>query len=325
MMVVNIEQIGKNIYRIPVPIPFPMKYIYCYMVRGADGWSLVDAGFHNTEAIEAWEQVLKQMNVRYEQIHSIYFTHFHPDHFGLAGWMQERTGAKAYISKEDFAMAQRVWGKNSSQAEQIGEMCRKNGTPEDLADEIEESMRSLAKHVTFPELTILEDDEVILGERKWEVIPTPGHSDGHICFYQREERLLLAADHILDKITPNISIWPGSSKNPLGNYISSLEKIQQLKVDLALPAHGALIERVDDRISEIIQHHQKRLDQIFRLAKDGRTAYDIAQDLFQHKSLNSHQWRFAIAETLSHLEYLVFTGQIKKENRNDIVFYKQNK
>ena len=321
----NIEQIEEKIYRIPIPVPFPMKYVYCYLFQEADGWSLVDAGFHYPDAVDTWKQVFKQLSVNPKNIRSIYLTHFHPDHFGLAGWMQELTGAKVFISKEDYVMAERVWGQNSRQASRVGAICRQNGVPDSLAAQIEENMKKLSKHVTpLPSLTVLEEKEVTLGGKTWRVIPVPGHSDGLVNFYQPEQRLLLAADHVLDKITPNISLWPGCRPNPLKDYFSSLNKIDELDIKLVLPAHGAVIHQIQERISEIRLHHEKRLNQMFSLAKDGQTAYKIASELFQHKKLSPHQWRFAIAETLAHLEYLVSMNQLIKGERNGIIFYKHN-
>ncbi|BCU80609.1 MBL fold metallo-hydrolase [Polycladomyces abyssicola] len=321
----NIQQIEENIYRIPIPVPFPMKYIYCYLFRASDGWNVVDAGFNYPPAIETWLQVFADLDVEPKQIRSIYLTHFHPDHFGLAGWMQELTGAPVFISAEDFAMADRVFGPDSKQANRVAIMCRENGVPADLADKIEQNMEKLRAHVLpLPNLTILTDHEVTLGGDIWKVISTPGHSDGLICFYQPEKRLLLAADHILDKITPNISLWPDSRSNPLQDYLNSLNKVRSLDVLLTLPAHGEVIDNLSSRIDEIISHHERRLIQMLDLAKEGQSAYQIADGIFGHKNLTPHQWRFAIAETLAHLEFLVSGQKLVKVKNRGIIQYQAN-
>ncbi len=319
---VNIEAVGDNIFRIPVPVPFPMKYVYCYLFRETDGWSLVDAGFHYPDAVDAWEEVFRKLGVNRQHIHSIYVTHFHPDHFGLAGWMQQQTGAKVWMSREDYAMAERVWKKRSDQANQVGVVFRQHGVPDELAKQIEESMQKLSKHVMpLPSLTILENDEVILGQRRWKVIAVPGHSDGLINFYQPELKCLLVSDHVLERITPNISVWPGSHPNPLQQYFSSLHKVRHLDVAIALPAHGTVIGHLRERIDEIIKHHEKRLDYMKSLASDGKTAYEVAYAVFVHKPLTPHQWRFAIAETLAHLDYLASLDELVKEEREGVIVY----
>jgi glyoxylase-like metal-dependent hydrolase (beta-lactamase superfamily II) len=319
----DIEHISKEIYRIPIPIPFPMKYVYCYMFRENTGWSIVDTGLNYPPAIEAWREVFNRLKVNPKSIHSIYLTHFHPDHFGLAGWMQDITGAKVFISEKDFHMAKRVWSEHSEQASRVGEMCRINGVPEKLMDEIVENMQKIQKHVwPLPDLTILKEEEITLGKEKWQVLSAPGHSDGLICFYQPEKKWLIAADHILDKITPNISLWPGANPNPLGNYLHSINKMQFMDVCLTLPAHGKLIDDLSGRIQQLNNHHQKRLDDIYVLAKDGKNAYQIALTIFQHKNLTAHQWRFAIAETMAHLEFLVYGNKLVKEKEQGIIIYR---
>ncbi|MBS2770847.1 MBL fold metallo-hydrolase [Anoxybacillus rupiensis] len=322
MLMVNIEIIQDHMYRIPVPVPFPMKYVYCYLFREADGWSIVDAGFHYPDAIDTWEKAFQQLHVDRRQIHSIYLTHFHPDHFGLAGWMQRQTGAQVWISREDYAMAERVWEERSDQSEQVGEAFRQHGVPDELVSQIEESMQKLAQHVMpLPSLSILNHDEVILGQKQWKVIEVPGHSDGLINFYQPELRYLLVSDHVLERITPNISVWPGSHPNPLKRYVSSLHRVKELDVAIAFPAHGEVIRYLRQRVDDILRHHEKRLHHMKSLASEGKTAYEVAFAVFGHKSLTAHQWRFAIAETLAHLDYLVSRGELQKEKRNGSVVY----
>jgi len=173
----------------------------------------------------------------------------------------------------------------------------------------------------FPVLTILDHHEIVLGQRRWTVIPVPGHSDGLVSFYQPESRQLLVSDHVLDRITPNISVWPGAHPNPLEQYFSSLRKVEELDVDVALPAHGAVIRQFRERIGDIFRHHEQRLQKMKALTKGGCTAYEVANLVFGHKPLTAHQWRFAVAETLAHLEYLRSIGQVQKEEYHDVIVY----
>ncbi|EQB94916.1 lactamase [Geobacillus sp. A8] len=324
MTQIEMEWIGDEMYRVPIPVPFPMKYVYCYVGRETDGWSIVDVGFRYPEAISAWEAVFRQLGIKPRHVQAIYITHFHPDHFGLAGWMQQQTEAPVWISEPDYAMAERVWGEESVQASEVGAMFRRHGVPDELVTDIEESMWKLSLRVSpFPVLTVLDRSEIVLGQRRWAVIPVPGHSDGLISFYQPESRQLLASDHVLDRITPNISVWPGAYPNPLEQYFASLRKVEELEVDVALPAHGAVIRQFRERISDIFRHHEQRLQKMKTLATSGRTAYEVAHLVFGHKPLTVHQWRFAVAETLAHLEYLVSVGELQKEEHRHAIVYRQ--
>lgn len=160
--------------------------------------------------------------------------------FGLAGWMQQQTGAPVWISEPDYAMAERVWGEESVQTGEVAALFRRHGVPDGLVADIEESMEKLSLRVSpFPVLTVLADDEIVIGQRRWTFIPVPGHSDGLVSFYQPESRQLLVSDHVLDRITPNIGVWPGAHPNPLEQYFVSLRNVEALHVEVALPAHGA--------------------------------------------------------------------------------------
>jgi glyoxylase-like metal-dependent hydrolase (beta-lactamase superfamily II) len=60
----------------------------------------------------------------------------------------------------------------------------------------------------IPELKTLEDgDAVSVGDYQFRCVETPGHTMGHICLYEPTQKLLVAGDHILIDITPNIQCW----------------------------------------------------------------------------------------------------------------------
>ncbi|MBA4538624.1 MBL fold metallo-hydrolase [Bacillus aquiflavi] len=320
----NVEKIDVNGYRIGIPVPFPMKYVYCYLFEHVDGYVLIDAGFNDRNAKAAWKQFFQQCNIHAKKIKTIYLTHFHPDHAGLAGWMQQLTGADVYMHEIDLNMINQVWGEDSLQTKLVEEMNLNHGVPRQLSADISIHMDLIAHHVhPLPQIKPLMTEEVEFGGKTWEVIHTPGHSNGHICFYQKEKGLLISGDHILDKITPNISLWPGASNTPLHDYIQSLRKIKELHVEKAFPGHGDIINRVNERIEQLIHHHKVRLKEMEELAHH-QTAYQVADHIFAKKKLSPHQWRFAIAETIAHLEYLSFENKLKKENTNPIRYEKIN-
>ncbi|BBW96363.1 MBL fold metallo-hydrolase [Geobacillus icigianus] len=319
-----VETIGEGMYRVPIPVPFPMKHVYCYVYQEADGWSIVDVGFRDREAMRAWESAFRELGIKPRHVRAIYLTHFHPDHFGLAGWMQQQTEAPVWISAPDYHMAERVWGEEGIQAGEVAALFRRHGAPEELTAEIEKDMWKLSMRVSpLPVLTVLDASDIVLGQRRWTIVPVPGHSDGLISFYQPELRQLIASDHVLDRITPNIGVWPGADPNPLQQYFTSLRKVEELEVDIAWPAHGRAIHQFRERVSAIVRHHGQRLQAIKALATARVTAYDIARRLFDHKRLTPIQWRLAIAETLAHLEYLVSTGELEKEEHQRTIFYEQ--
>ncbi|KMK77195.1 MBL fold metallo-hydrolase [Alkalihalobacillus pseudalcaliphilus] len=300
----NIEKIEERGFRVGVPIPFPMRYMYSYLLKDYEHYVLIDVGLNNKEAKDYWLAVFAELQIEPTMIKTIYLTHFHPDHSGLAGWMQELTGAELFMHEIDKKMLEQVFATDSNQSALLKDMFVNYGVPNQLSEDIQAHMDQLAKYVQpLPKIQCIREKIVINGQ-SWEVIHSPGHSDGHICLYQRDDRLMIVGDHLLDKITPNISVWPHASQKPLHEYMESLYKIKKLEVELILSAHGSLITDHKLRADEIIRHHQKRLAKIEQLSY-GQTAYQIAEQLFAHKKLTAHQWRFAIAETIAHIVYLV--------------------
>jgi len=181
-------------------------------------------------------------------------------------------------------------------------------------------MRNIIRVPPHDVITQVEDGEVIdlVGER-YSVIWTPGHSDGHICLFRERDGVFLAADHVLPRITPNIGLYSERDRvNPLGDYLNSLEKVAHLSASIVLPGHGEPFADLAGRTAEIIEHHRQREMEILALLKKGHQhAYELAEQLFGHRWNNSEARRMAVAETLSHLEHLRYSGQVDQEHTTD--------
>ena len=133
--------------------------------------------------------------------------------------------------------------------------------------------------------------------------------------------VLVAGDHLLPTITPAVGLYPDSRPDPLGDYLESLERIAALGLHLALPGHGEPMEDPRARAREIIEHHRERLDETAdALGAEPRTGYDVSYPLFGAE-LDPAARRFAVAETLSHLERLVRDGAAQRHDDDRVVSY----
>ncbi|WP_093043113.1 MBL fold metallo-hydrolase [Thalassobacillus cyri] len=320
----NFTKVEGGGYRIGIPVPFPMQYVYCYLLPKEDAFVLIDTGYNYRKAREAWEEVFRELSLSPGRIEAIFVTHFHPDHSGLADWMQNKTGAPVYMHTLDLQMMEQVWGEGSIQSQRIRVMAERHGVPETLSKEIALHMDKMAETMRpLPSIQKLDHEPVFMG-RQWKVLLTPGHSDGMFCLYEESTGTIFLSDLILDPITPNISVWPGTSQRPLHEYFESLEKIRELPINIAYTAHGNPIYHVKERIDELIKHHEKRLSAMETLA-DHSTVYQIASAIFSHRKLNPHQWRFAIAETIAHMHYLEEEGRVKHiTDKHGAITYQQN-
>ena len=76
-----------------------------------------------------------------------------------------------------------------------------------------------------------------------------------------KDGILVAADHLLGRITPTVGLWPASRADPLGDYLSALETTIELQPDIALPGHGEPIGDPAGRARELQEHHRVRLEE----------------------------------------------------------------
>jgi glyoxylase-like metal-dependent hydrolase (beta-lactamase superfamily II) len=316
-------EVTPDIFLVPVPIPIPLKYVNCYVCRGPSGWTLVDTGFHDALAEDAWPRAMLDIGIRFQDIDRILVTHYHPDHLGGAGWLQQLTGAPVFMHEPELRQLELFWGSGmAEQAEALHHFFAAEGMPDDMAGAIAQHHHHQFGNVTpLPEglQAVPTGSSLRIGSDDYQVLWTPGHSDGLAIFWNAASGLLFANDMILDKITPNVSLWPGCRPNPLQDYVESLERVEALGAKLALTGHRNMITDVTGRATAIRQHHGERLDRMeaaCRTLADGATAWEVCEQVFTPATLTIHQVRFAMSETLAHLVFLEQQGRlVKRGNR----------
>ncbi len=311
-------------YRVKIPVPLPLKFVNCYLVRGAAGWAVVDTGMRYAPAAATWEQALAELGLAWSRISRILVTHYHPDHYGAAGWMQALAGAPVLMSPASIVAVAKIWETTPElAAAATSGLFGRHGMPAAMLGQIIDLIHlQLAQTLPHPTLTALDPTQPLrLGDSAWQVIDAPGHADGQICLFDARAQILLAADQVLPKITPNVSVWPESEPNPLRAYLASLPQIAELPALLVLPGHREPFSNLRERCGEIIQHHAERLAFMQRLAGAGRSAYAISTEAFALAELTPHQVRFAMAETLAHLVYLESEGRMRSVEQNGTTLF----
>ncbi|QKY70062.1 MBL fold metallo-hydrolase [Lentibacillus sp. CBA3610] len=301
---------------ITLDLPFRLDHVNCFLAEGEHGWTVIDTGLHNEQTVKRWEEELSGKDVT-----DIIVTHYHPDHFGYAGGLQLKHNARVHMTDIDFQAATKAWDQPF--LDTLSQNYLLAGIPEDTAEAMLTNTKDFVPLVIpYPEVNqFLQDgDTISIGKHHFEVIATPGHSDGLVTFYNHDNNMLLSTDHILPKITPNISYWFHGEPDPLARYLESLDKIKQRDADFVVPSHGEPFFGANDRIEEIKSHHDKRLDQTLLAIGSGASIYQISQQLFR-KRLTVHEMRFAVGETLAHLEYLRNKGECHRELNGGTYWY----
>ncbi len=316
----EVAPVAEGVWQLKLPVPFPLRFVSVYLVRGDDGWTLVDTGYDYPPARAAWEAGAAEAGCDLAlNVERIVVTHFHPDHIGAARWLGEKTGAPVCMMEREIPFARKLWG--SSDAGSFAEYLGRQGMQRDLAEEAAAVMRYV---LPLPEemVPLRPTEKLAMGEGAVRIIHVPGHADNQLVLHDEARDILFAADHLLLGITPNIGLWPESQPHPLARYLESLENMRGLGADLVLPGHGPVFHDLDGRIEELISHHEERLDVMRRAISDRpKTPYEVSRLVFRG-TLTEHQRCFALAETLAHLDHLVLEGRAQGVQKEEYVAYR---
>lgn len=326
------KEVLPGLYQLKVPIPNnPLGWVLPYLIPGDDGYTLVDCGWNTPEAFDALETELRDLSLTFADIKRLLITHVHPDHYGLAGRIKEVCGAQVIIHQRERDFIRSRYKEPEQLLERMATFLSEHGVPKEEVDELKSSAMAV-RGLVVP----VEPDEVLWGgetldfggEYKFVVYWTPGHSPGHICFYDPTHRVILTGDHVLPSITPNVSYHPQQRGNPLGDYLASLQRLEPLAVDKVLPAHQEDFTDLRGRLREIVQHHHERLDEMYAIIGDGcATGYHVASNVVwatgTFDTFAPFMRRAALGETLAHLEYAVQEGRLHQTRENGVICYKQ--
>jgi glyoxylase-like metal-dependent hydrolase (beta-lactamase superfamily II) len=308
-----VDDLEAGIKRVTLPLPTRPGHVHAYLLPGDDGWTVVDTGVGAPDAKELWRTELAAVE---GPIARIVVTHFHPDHVGAAADLHELTGAPVLQGSLDYAQCELVWG-NPAWSERLVDWFHLQGAPDDVTAELVEQSSVYRPFVRYQrDPTLLEAGEHVDG---WELVAAPGHADGQLCLLR--DGILIAADHLLARITPTVGLWPASRADPLGDYLTALERTIELSPRLALAGHGDPIEDPAGRAREIQEHHRVRLEETYSALRSAPlTGYELSIPLFGD-DLKPASRRFAIAESLSHAERLVHAGAARRHEGDGAVTY----
>jgi glyoxylase-like metal-dependent hydrolase (beta-lactamase superfamily II) len=296
------DELEPGILRTTFRLPLGIDHVHCYFLRRpGGGLALVDTGLGSRDPEARWRPVLDALPAPVERI---VVTHMHPDHVGGAADVAGLTGAPVLQGREDHVVCRQAWGPGRD-PQRFAAHWREHGMPAaEVGDVVEESGRLTAAVHWVEEAELLDPGDEVDG---WRVELLRGHSDGHIVLHKGG--VLIAGDTILDPITPAIGLYPAGRPDPLGDYLETLRRIEELDPRVAYAGHGVPIERPAERARTIAAHHRDRLDRALA-SLDGRplSAYEVSLRLFR-RDLPAPQRRFAVAEALAHLVRLVGEGR----------------
>jgi len=324
-----VEKVRPGLWSIPVPIPDnPLRYVLVYALELDSGVAIVDAGWNTEDAFSALNAGLEEAGGSIADVRAVLVTHIHPDHYGLAGRVREESGAWIGLHPDDAQMLQARYIETDQLLGQMHVFLEDAGVPADKLPDLNMASMMIRSQVMMAEPDVLFEDGRMVDIPGWDLktVWTPGHSPGHVCFYSEAQQLLLSGDHVLPRITPNIGVHTQQFPNPLGHFLESLLKVQNLGVEEVLPAHEYRFADLRSRLDEIIIHHADRLAEIERLLAEhpGSSAWDLSVQLTWSRpwdEIPEFMQRAAVGETLAHIVLLENHNRVRREGSMPARFF----
>lgn len=325
-----------DVYRIPLPLPQDgLRAVNVYAVADTDGWTLVDSGWALDEARDLLESALKALGSGFGDVRRFLVTHAHRDHYTMASVLRREYGTRVLLGRGEEPNLEAMHAPEREPGDSDVSRLTRAGAHE-LARKVQGHPWP-APDLTqweLPDEWLADRAMIDVGEgphgRRLEAIETPGHTRGHLVFADDVSDLMFAGDHVLPRITPSIGLQPSPVRNPLGDFLTSLQLLRTRPDARLLPAHGPLGRRVHERVDELIEHHAVRLDaSLAAVAAGCGSALEVAGRLRwtrrEHRleDLDLFNSMLAVLETSAHLDVLVERGVLAVAQEQGVAVYRQ--
>jgi len=318
--------VAPGVHRVPLPLPDDaLRAVNVYVLEQPDGVALIDSGWAMPASLELLERGLASLGHELGDVRQILVTHIHRDHYTQAVELRRLLGSRVYLGAGERPSLERLLALRNNVPVSSLQVLRRGGAAA-LADRIERYLLATEwdASVWEPPDAWLTAGEHSAGDRTLRVIPTPGHTTGHVVFLDEAAGLLFAGDHVLPHITPSIGFDLADAGLPLGDFLDSLRLVATFPDAALLPAHGPVTASAHARVDELLAHHDRRLAQALA-AVGARTldAHEVARILTWTRretpfaDLDAFNQMLAVSETAAHLDLLVARGLLVEQADDD--------
>ena len=325
-----------------MPLPFALNHINLWLLEDGAGHAAVDTGFALDPVKQAWKSVLEGRRREFaghgfapapvgdstmsprastggRSLTRCIVTHCHPDHLGLAAWLEQETGAPLWIAQGEYLaahmMAEQIAGYAISS---MVEFFRRHGLDQARIDGLIARGNGYKRGVPAIPATYrrLFDGQILrIGDHDWRTLVGHGHAPEHMSLYCAELGVLIAGDMLLPRISTNVSVMACTPHaDPLRLFLDSIDRLRALPAEtLVLPSHGWPFRGLHARVDELHAHHAERCEVLLAACRGkARSAADLIGVLFGRDIPDPHQTMFAMGEAIAHLNYLEHAGKMQR-------------
>ena len=330
----NLIEEHNGIYIIRQQMPYPLKENNAYLAETDNGWVVIDLGIDIPQTRDLWKDAINTAGITFSMIKKIIVTHCHPDHLGAAAWMQRMTGAPVYMSGIDRNIASKfVFLKGDKYASYEKVIINKAERDDFGNDKTRRLIIDWCDNVLpfFPEPdrieNLCEDEEIIIKGNVYKIKILPGHTDGQIVLWCKENGVLFSGDIFAEKGYLHFTDWPNTgNENPLKELFSSIEMIEEMNPVIIYPGHGKPVTSYNEIFSKLRHRHNKLLGLLEISIKEPVTVGKLYEKIFPVPQTGDfpdyiHYHRVLMGETSGYLNYLVSQGRLSVKEEDGKLFY----
>jgi glyoxylase-like metal-dependent hydrolase (beta-lactamase superfamily II) len=313
-------EVAPGVRWLRMPLPFALDHINLWLVADGDAWAAVDTGIALDDVKDCWRTVLRSHRLSRQIV-----THFHPDHLGLAAWLEQETGAPMAMTLGEYAAAHLIIQQVPPfDAGTMAGFFRRHGLAEHWLEALAKRGNAYRRGVPAVPASYqrLRDGDLIrIGKHDWRVIVGYGHAPEHASLHCEGLGVLIAGDMLLPRISTNVSAFSSSPDcDALGQFLDSIRAFTALPEDtLVLPSHGLPFRGIHARVDQLVEHHAARCEDLLAACAAPRTAAELMPVLFPRELKDAHQVMFAMGEAIAHLVYLEKMQRVIRSEENGVI------
>ena len=166
--------------------------------------------------------------------------------------------------------------------------------------------------IVLPDRDLLPGVEIDTDLGRWQVYETPGHAPSHVTLHQPDRGVLISGDHLLGRVSLYYDY--GWTPDPAGEFLSSLDVVDELDASLCLSGHGRPFRDVKEHIEA---NRSARCTSgsaacASALEQGAKTPFEIVPALVGEENMTPMMVSWGLGETLVYLRYLERREQVAK-------------
>jgi len=319
-------EVADGVLWMRLPLPMALDHVNVYALAEPDGWTIVDTGFNSKRSRAIWEQLMRGP-LGGRPVRQVLITHHHPDHVGLAGWLQARSGATLLATRTAWLTARMLYFDVQTQpASETLAFWRQAGMDSEIF-----AKRAFERPFNFADTVwpiplgyqrIKQDDILHLGGRNWSVHIGNGHAPEHATLWSQNDPVVLVGDQIISSISSNIGLYATEpDADPVAEWLEACQRLADLaKADhLVLCGHKLPFHGLPLRMKQLIENHRGALLRLRQDLRQPKTVVECFPSLFKRK-IGTAEYGLALVESFAHLNHLYRAGQLRRTTRDDGAF-----